>query len=121
MGSAIIVARDVVVALAEKELLMSVRVLGRVKLDPDVMEKMFAERKDDFVAVRDEAVKRGAIHHEFLRGDGEVWIVDEWETGEQFQEFFTSQPTIAQLMSDAGVTEAPEFSIYEVMDSPDRL
>jgi heme-degrading monooxygenase HmoA len=100
---------------------MSVRVLGRVKVDPDVMEKLFRERKGDFIAVHDEALKRGALHHEFVKGDGEVWIVDEWESGEQFQQFFSSQPKIGELMADAGVTEPPDIKIYEIMDSPDKF
>ena len=100
---------------------MTVRVIGRVSMDPDVMAKLFTERRDDFLAVHDAAVKSGAKHHEFLKGDGEVWIVDEWETGEQFQQFFASQPKIAALLADGGVTSPPEINIYEVMDSPDKF
>ncbi len=32
----------------------------------------------------------GAIHHRFGVGDGFVLVVDEWETIEQFQQFFSN-------------------------------
>jgi heme-degrading monooxygenase HmoA len=100
---------------------MSVRVIGRIKLDPETMQKLFAERKEDFLEVQANSVKAGALHHEFLRGDGEVLVLDEWGTAEQFQQFFGGQPKIGEIMAAAGVTEPPSFEFYEVMDSPDKF
>src|ERR1019366_3282852 len=30
----------------------------------------------------------GLIHHRFVSGDGELVVIDEWDTAEQFQSFF---------------------------------
>jgi heme-degrading monooxygenase HmoA len=100
---------------------MAVRVMGRVAVDPGVMEKLFSERKDDFESVHEAAVKAGARHHEFLNAGDAVIILDEWDTAEHFQQFFTSQQKIADLMATAGVTAPPEISFYEIMDSPDKF
>jgi len=100
---------------------MSVVVTGRVDMDPDVFKKIMEERPDDFLAVMKESKTRGAIHHQFLLGEGALWLLDEWDTAEHFQEFFANQPIIADLMSAAGVTTRPEFHIHEVLPSPDRF
>ena len=100
---------------------MTVRVIGRMTVDPAAVDKLFSERKDDFIAVHDAAVEAGARHHEFLSdGDG-VLILDEWDTAEHFQQFFANQPKIGELMASAGVTAPPQFSFYEIMDSPDKF
>ena len=100
---------------------MSVIVIGRFKSDPANLEKVFAERAADFVAVSEEAKGVGALHHQFAAGDGEVIIIDEWDSAESFQKFFGSNTVIPQIMQAAGVQGAPEFSFYESMDSPDRF
>ena len=66
------------------------------------------------------AKKAGAIHHQFVAGDGEVLVVDEWDSAESFEKFF-SDPRIAGLMQSAGVAGPPEISVFQVMDSPDRF
>jgi heme-degrading monooxygenase HmoA len=101
---------------------MSVIVVGKLTVNPDNIEKLFTERADVFMAVSAEAKKCGAIHHLFMRGEGDaVLILDEWPTADDFHSFFSSQPQIAELMAEAGVAGPPEFTIYEVMDSPDRI
>ena len=100
---------------------MSVVVIGKVDVEPGIMEKLYAERADDFRTVMNEAKQRGAKHHQFLAGDGCVMLIDEWDAAEHFQEFFAGQPIIADLMMSAGVSAPPEITIYDVMDSPDRF
>lgn len=34
----------------------------------------------------------GILHHRFVAGDAELVVIDEWETAEQFQEFFEANP-----------------------------
>jgi hypothetical protein len=63
----------------------------------------------------------GAIHHQFVAGDGEVVIIDEWGTAEAFQEFFDGQPKVAELMGAAGVAGPPDITVYQSMESPDRF
>jgi hypothetical protein len=98
---------------------MSVIVIGRFKADPADLKKLFAERAADFKAVSDEAKGVGALHHRFAAGDGEVIIIDEWNSAEEFQKFFGGNTTIPEIMKAANVQGAPEFTFYESMDSPD--
>jgi heme-degrading monooxygenase HmoA len=100
---------------------MSAVVIGRMDVEPSIIEKLYAERADDFRTVMNEAKQRGAKHHQFLAGDGCVMLVDEWDTAEHFHEFFANQPIIADLMMSAGVSAPPEINVYEVLDSPDRF
>jgi len=32
------------------------------------------------------------LHHRFVSGDGELMVIDEWETAKQFQSFFDGNP-----------------------------
>jgi heme-degrading monooxygenase HmoA len=97
---------------------MSVVIIARMKVAPSALEEQFTSQEDTFKAVSEDAKKAGAIHHRFLAGDGEVVIVDEWNTAEAFQAFF-ADPRIAGLMQNAGVAGPPEVSVYQQMDSPD--
>jgi len=96
-------------------------VIGRMKVDPAVLEGLFASRRSDFEEVAETAKKAGALHHRFLRGDGEVVILDEWESPEAFSAFFDAQPQIGSLMQEAGVQGPPEFLVLSTMESPDRF
>lgn len=100
---------------------MSVIVIGRFKADPSRLEQMFVTHEQTLIDVRDEAMSKGATHHQFGAGDGEVVIVDEWPDEASFQTFFAGQPEIPKLMAEAGVSTPPTFEIYRQMDSPDRM
>ena len=43
----------------------------------------------------------GAIHHRFGIGDGFVLVVDEWESAEQFEAFF-SNPDLQAFIGEIG-------------------
>ena len=58
----------------------------------------------------------GVIHHRFVSGDGELVVIDEWETAEQFQGFFDGNPKVAEVMGSIGMTGAPEISVFESID-----
>ena len=100
---------------------MSVMVVGKFNADPARMEAVFRNQEQDLLAVRDDARSQGALHHHFASSDGQVVVVDEWESAEAFQRFFASQPKIPELMRAAGVQGEPEFAIYPVIDSPDQF
>lgn len=97
---------------------MSVMVVGRFKTDPARMEAALRDRAADFAAVGEYAKTHGALHHHFAAGNGEVMFMDEWETAEAFQTFFSSQPKIPELMQAAGVTGPPEIQVYDTMKAP---
>src|ERR1039457_1508368 len=60
----------------------------------------------------------GILHHRFVSGDGELVVIDEWETAEQFQSFFDGNPKVAAVMASIGMTGAPEISVFESIDAP---
>jgi hypothetical protein len=62
-----------------------------------------------------------AFHHRFVSGEGELVVIDEWETAEQFQSFFDGNPDVAQVMTSIGMTGAPEISVYGSIDAPGNV
>jgi hypothetical protein len=60
----------------------------------------------------------GLIHHRFVAGDGELMVIDEWETAQQFQTFFETTPQIAEAMTEIGMSGPPAISVYSSLDAP---
>ncbi|MGO9457862.1 MAG: hypothetical protein ACLP62_12590 [Acidimicrobiales bacterium] len=54
----------------------------------------------------------GMLHHRFVAGEGELMVIDEWESSEQFQKFFEENPKVAEVMSSIGMTGTPEVSVF---------
>jgi heme-degrading monooxygenase HmoA len=100
---------------------MSVLVIARLKVDPAKFDDLVARRGSEMPAVSQRGKAAGAIHHQFVAGDGEVLIIDEWDDPEHFGAFFAGEPEIADLMADGGVEGPPEVSIYRVIETPDRF
>jgi heme-degrading monooxygenase HmoA len=68
--------------------------------------------------VSEDAKPQGALHHRFLAGDGELLVVDEWETAEGFQKFFEGNEKIAKVTAEAGVTGPPDVSVFSPVEAP---
>ncbi len=101
---------------------MSTIVIGKFTASAEKMKAMFASRKDDLVAVHDEAVQHGGKHHRFAAGEnGEIVFIDEWESREAFDGFFRSQTKIPELMQEVGASGPPQFTFYEALSSPDEF
>jgi len=63
----------------------------------------------------------GALHHRFAVGDGYVVVIDEWESMDHFEKFFSNpdlQGFIATIGADPG---PPEMLIGEAVSSPDEF
>jgi hypothetical protein len=58
------------------------------------------------------ATPAGAISHWVAKTDDGLRVVDVWETREQFERY--SEEKIRPYTREAGITEAPEMSFYEV-------
>lgn len=72
----------------------------------------------EFLEEITEATKSdGMIHHRFLAGDGELLVIDEWDSTEQFQRFFDGNPKVAEVMVSCGANGAPEISVFETIDA----
>jgi heme-degrading monooxygenase HmoA len=101
---------------------MSVLVITKIRADVAMFEKIAADNTDTLRSISAEGRSRGAESHLFADdGEGNMLIVDVWDTREHFDEFFGSQPEIARLMQEAGVTAPPSTVSYEVVDSSDRF
>jgi hypothetical protein len=96
---------------------MSVLVIGKFPGDTAVFKKVLTDRADELVGISEQARAVGAIHHTFGVGDGFVILVDEWESPQQFEQFF-ARPDIQALTGEMGASGPPEITIVEVAASP---
>jgi hypothetical protein len=63
----------------------------------------------------------GAVHHRFGVGDGFAVVIDEWESVEQFQQFF-SNPELQAFIGEIGASPGPpEMIVAEAVPSPDEF
>jgi hypothetical protein len=63
----------------------------------------------------------GLIHHTFVAGDGELVVIDEWDTAEHFQSFFENNAMVARVMESAGVTGPPAVAIYNEVEAAGKV
>ena len=96
---------------------MSVLVIGKFPGDTAVFKKVLTDRADELVGLSEQARAVGAIHHTFAVGDGFVILVDEWESPQQFEQFF-ARPDIQALTGEMGASGPPEITIVEAFASP---
>ena len=101
---------------------MSVLVVLRIPVDADGIKRATEENREGFLAISERARGRGAIHHAFYAGDGEVLIVDEWDSAQSFQSFFQDEgANIGPLMAAAGAQGEPEPRFYEKLSLGDEF
>ena len=101
---------------------MSVYMSMRVKADPAKFEELATgEWKDRLMAVSERGRSMGAIHHRFAADDGEILVIDEWESREQFERFFSETTDIAEFMQAVGVQSEPEIRFYEPLSVGDEF
>ena len=101
---------------------MSVLITFKVQGDTAKFRAALADRSDEFVAIAERAKTVGAIHHRFGIGDGFVFVVDEWESAEQFQTFFSDPELQAFIASVGGTAGPPEMMVVsEATHSPDEF
>jgi heme-degrading monooxygenase HmoA len=87
---------------------MSVLMILKIPLDAAGMERAAQEHSDLLKGIAGRGRDRGATHHAFYEGDGEVIVVDEWDSPESFHAFFEAEgENIGQLMGAAGATGEP--------------
>ena len=60
----------------------------------------------------------GIISHRFVAGEGELMVIDEWETAEQFHSFFAAHPKIGDVIGSIGMSGPPTITVYESVDAP---
>jgi quinol monooxygenase YgiN len=101
---------------------MSVLVIVKVKGDTAAFRRSLDEKTDEYNGVRERAQAAGAVHHRFGIGDGYVVAVDEWETPDQFEAFFT-EPKMQEFIGSIGAdtSQPPEITVTEAVESPDQF
>ena len=89
-----------------------------VSADPNKLEEYAKANAEQLKGIAEDGRSKGAIHHRFFGGDGEVVVVDEWDSEESFQSFFDSQPEIPKIMQEVGAGE-PQVSFDRPLDTGD--
>jgi hypothetical protein len=101
---------------------MTVMMGMRMSVDPDRFMELVASKGEEMKAISAKGREKGAAHHMFLAGDGEVMIADEWDSAESFLAFFEEMGAeIGALMAEAGVSNAPQPTFWRPLDTPDRF
>lgn len=99
---------------------MSVLIIGKFQGDTAKFRQALADRAGEFAKISDMARSAGGVHHRFGVGDGFVVMIDEWETIEQFQQFF-SNPDLQAFIGSVGAAPAPpEITTSEAVASADQ-
>jgi hypothetical protein len=99
---------------------MSVLVIAKFQGDTATFRQALSGRGGEFVKYADAARAAGGVHHRFGVGDGCVIVVDEWESVDHFQQFF-SNPELQAFIGSIGAAPAPpEMIIAEAVASPDQ-
>jgi hypothetical protein len=97
---------------------MSVIVLVKYRGDPGTVETMMRERPAAFEAIAAEARRHGGEHHRMAVRGGEILMIDEWHSEEEFDSFYPVQPGLLQALDDLGFGEAPEISCWDPVPGP---
>jgi heme-degrading monooxygenase HmoA len=105
-----------------KENDVSVYVSLRIKADRSKFEELAnGEWNDRLLQIAQRGKSMGAIHHRFATTDGEIVVIDEWESREQFERFFNESTDIAEFMQAVGVQSQPEISFLEPLSVGDEF
>ncbi len=100
---------------------MSMLIIGKFQGDTAKFRQAMSERAGEFTKYGELGKAAGAIHHRFAIGDGYVLVIDEWQSVEQFQTFF-SDPELQAFVGSIGAAPVPpEFTIAEAVTSPDQF
>ena len=89
---------------------MSVLVVMTVPGDTVQFESFMAANKEMVEELTEQAKAAGCSSHKFAVGDGQVIVVDQWESIEQFQAFIGS-PEIQKVMGQMGAQGEPQITV----------
>ena len=99
---------------------MSVLVIAKFTGDTAKFGQAMADRASEFAEIGDRTKSAGGIHHRFGVGDGFIVVVDEWESVQHFESFF-SDPNLQAFIGSAGADPGPpELIVAEAISSPDQ-
>jgi len=96
---------------------MSVLVVIKVPGDTAVFESFMAQSADRVIELTAKAKAGGCTSHRFAVGDGEIVVVDEWDSREQFVGFFSS-PDIVAVLGEMGARGEPQITFADAKGFP---
>jgi hypothetical protein len=100
---------------------VSVVITVKFQGDTAKFRQALVDRGGEFEKIGESARAAGCLHHRFGVGEGFVLVVDEWETLDQFQQFF-GNPDLQAFIGSTGADAAPpELIVAEAVASPDQL
>jgi quinol monooxygenase YgiN len=88
-----------------------------VQGDTAQFEAFMAANRDRVVELGEKAKASGCLGHRFAVGEGQVVVVDEWESPEQF-EAFISAPEIQAVMGEMGAQGEPQVTVANAKGFP---
>ena len=91
---------------------MSALIVMRVPGDTAQFQAFMAANGELVEGLTEKAKAGGCLSHLFAVGDGEVVVVDEWGSAEQFQNFISS-PEIQQVMGQMGAQGEPQVTVAD--------
>ena|SRR5437764_14208554 len=100
---------------------MSMLINVKVKGDTGKFRQSLVDRAGEYEKIAGQARGAGAIHHRFGIGDGFVLIVDEWQSPEHFQQFFSNPDLHEFIASVGGDPTSPDITMAEAITSPDQF
>jgi hypothetical protein len=93
-----------------------------VEGDPAAVEARAAAEPETMQKILDMAKQHGCLYHRFYGQDGQILVVDEWESEEGFHTFFAAAgDLIGPMMAAAGVTTEPRPAFWRKLDTKDDL
>lgn len=96
---------------------MGVLVVMTVPGDTKQFEAFVSENGKQVEELTEKAKAAGCTAHRFAVGDGQMMVVDEWGSAEEFQAFISS-PEIQQVMGQMGATGEPVITFGEAKGFP---
>jgi len=96
---------------------MSVLVVIKVPGDTTIFESFMAQGADRVIELTAKAKAAGCRSHKFGVGEGEIVVVDEWDSREQFVGFFSS-PDIVAVMGEMGAQGEPQITFADATGFP---
>jgi hypothetical protein len=100
---------------------MSVLVIAKIQADTAKFRQSLTDRASEYEKITESSKTQGAIHHRFGVGDGFVLVVDEWDTMEHFQQFFSNPDLQEFIGSVGGHPGPPEVIVAEAVATPGEL
>jgi len=99
---------------------MSVPIVAKFAGDTVKFRQALSDQADKLAIFAEQSRAAGGIHHRFGVGDGYVVVIDEWQSVEHFQQFF-SDPELQALIGEMGAEPGPpELIVSEAVSSPDQ-